>query len=421
MNQIRNIKGTHDILPKDGIKWKKLESIVNKVCSLYGYREIRTPIFEETNLFLRSVGEDSDIVTKEMYTWDDLDGKSLTLRPELTASIARSYIQHNLGNDSPIQRLFYIGPVFRRERPQKGRQRQFHTFGIEAFGSSNPEQDAEIISVAWNIIIECGLSKDTFLNLNSIGSKECRLAYREALKDFIYPNLNSFSEISKKRFITNPLRILDTKSEKEQKILENAPNISNFYTEDDKIHFQTLQENLIAMEIPFTINEKLVRGLDYYSKTVFEFKSIKLGSQDALLGGGRYDGLVETLGGKPTPGVGFGAGMERFIIAMDEFQNNDSYLNPDIYTICMEPEGLAIMQKISNKLRGEGFLVVSDTLRRSMRSQLREANKLGSKFALIIGEKELKEGKISFKDLKKGVQNTILQSDVLNYFHNLTN
>ncbi len=421
MSQFRNIKGTHDILPKDSMKWKNLESIVNRICNQYGYHEIRTPIFEETNLFSRSVGEDSDIVTKEMYTWNDIDGKSLTLRPELTASVARSYIQHNLRNDSPIHRLFYMGPVFRRERPQKGRQRQFHTFGLEAFGSANPEQDAETISVAWDIIINCGISKNTILNINSIGSKECRLAYRKALKDFISPNLDNFSNISKKRFTTNPLRILDTKSEKEQQYLKNSPKISAYYTEEDHLHFEAVKGYLLAMDIPFTINEKLVRGLDYYSRTVFEFNSVKLGSQDALLGGGRYDGLVETLGGKPTPGIGFGAGMERFIIAMDEFQNNEKKLKPDVYTICMDLKGLTLIQKISNQLRKKGFLVVSDTLRRSMKAQLREANKLQSKFALILGEDELNEGKISFKDLKKGTQKTILQSELLKYFHDLTN
>ena len=318
MNQIRNIKGTHDILPEIRHKWQELESIVKNVCSRFGYQEIRTPIFEETGLFSRSVGEETDIVSKEMYTWEDRDGTSLTLRPELTASVVRSFIQHNLGGQSPIQRLFYMGPLFRRERPQKGRQRQFHQFGVEAFGSANPEQDAEIIAIAWHILSQCGLIENTVLNLNSIGSGECRNAYRNALKDYISPHLDQLSETSQKRFINNPLRILDTKSERELDLLKDAPKISNYYTEDDDTHLESLKNFLEAMNIPFTINHRLVRGLDYYTKTVFEFNSSQLGAQDAMLGGGRYDGLVEVLGGRPPPGIGFAAGMERFLIAMDD-------------------------------------------------------------------------------------------------------
>ena len=421
MNQIRNIKGTHDILPGDSRKWQELESIVNKVCSQFGYQEIRTPIIEETGLFSRSVGEETDIVSKEMYTWEDKDGTSLTLRPELTASVARSYIQHNLGGQSPIQRLFYMGPLFRRERPQKGRQRQFHQFGVEAFGSANPEQDAEVIAIAWHILSYCGLIDNTVLNLNSIGSSECRNAYRNALKDFISPHLDQLSETSQKRFINNPLRILDTKSEKELDLLKEAPKISNYYTEDDNAHIESLKIFLEEMDIPFTINDRLVRGLDYYTKTVFEFNSSQLGAQDAILGGGRYDGLVEVLGGRPTPGIGFAAGMERFLIAMDDLDRDNNNSIVDIYFVCLDEKGLSKTLQLSNQLRNNGFKVIFDPLRRSMKSQLRDANRSGARYALILGETEMNDDTIGFKNLEQSTQKTILQSEVLNFFDNLTN
>ena len=418
MSQIRSIKGTHDILPSDSSQWQHLEQIVHDVCGRFRYEEIRTPLFEETRLFSRSVGEDTDIVSKEMYTWEDRGGTSLTLRPELTASVVRSYIQHNLGSQAPVQRLYYMGPLFRRERPQKGRQRQFHQFGVEAFGSENPEQDAEIIAIAWHILSACGLNKTASLQLNSIGSSKCRSDYRNVLKDFIRPNRDQFSETSQKRFDTNPLRILDTKLEHEQTLLEGAPTVSECYTADDKAHLESLQNFLTAMEIPFTIDPRLVRGLDYYSRTVFEFISPVLGAQDALLGGGRYDGLVETLGGKPTPGIGFAAGMERFLIAMDD-QSNVS--KTDVYFICLGEAGLSTALSLTNELRQSRFNVMFDPLRRSLKAQLREANKSGARFALILGDTEMEKGTVVFKDLEKGEQKNILQKKIKNLFDNLTN
>ena len=418
MSQIRSIKGTHDILPSDSSQWQHLEQIVHDVCGRFRYEEIRTPVFEETRLFSRSVGEDTDIVSKEMYTWEDRDGTSLTLRPELTASVVRSYIQHNLGSQAPVQRLYYMGPRFRRERPQKGRQRQFHQFGVEAFGSENPEQDAEIIAIAWHILSACGLNKTASLQLNSIGSSKCRSDYRNVLKDFIRPNRDQFSETSQKRFDTNPLRILDTKLEHEQTLLEGAPMVSECYTAEDKAHLESLQNFLTAMEIPFTIDPRLVRGLDYYSRTVFEFTSPVLGAQDALLGGGRYDGLVETLGGKPTPGIGFAAGMERFLIAMDD-QSNVS--KTDVYFVCLGEAGLSTALSLTNELRQSRFNVMFDPLRRSLKAQLREANKSGARFALILGDTEMEKGTVVFKDLEKGEQKNILQKKIKNLFDNLTN
>jgi histidyl-tRNA synthetase len=410
MNIIRNIKGTHDILPAETKKWQSLENIVRKSSELFGFEEIRTPIFEQTKLFSRSVGSDSDIVSKEMYSWDDRDGTSLTLRPELTASIARSFIQNNLKAISPLNKLYYLGPLFRRERPQKGRQRQFHQFGVEALGSEFPEMDAEIISIAWTIILKCQLSGSTSLQLNSIGSKECREGYRDALKNFVRPYLKEFSETSQKRFSENVLRLLDTKSDKEQIILNDAPKISKYYTKDDKKHFEKVKELLQTLRIPFSINSKLVRGLDYYSRTVFEFTSSSLGAQNAILGGGRYDNLIKDLGGKETPGIGFAAGMERFLIAMKDEYNNSHI---DIYVACILEDGLQKSLSISNELRNLGLRVTSDTLRRSLKSQMRDANKLKSKYIIIIGEEELESETFIVKDLDKGNQKTLSKSEVI--------
>ena len=421
MKNFRSIKGTHDILPEDSYKWRHLESIVHKVCAQFGYQEIRTPIFEQNKLFSRSVGEESDIVTKEMYSWEDKENSFLTLRPELTAPVARAYNQHNLGNLSPIHRFYYIGPLFRRERPQKGRQRQFHQFGIEAFGSNFAEQDAEIIALAWHLLAHFRLTNKIDLQINSIGTSECRAGYRDALKQFLKPHFDELSEISKRRFNTNPLRILDSKNKKEQAILKNSPKISDYYTEDDEEHFNEVKTYLKAMNIPFTINSGLVRGLDYYTKTVFEITSNELGSQDALLGGGRYDSLVETLGGKPTPGIGFAAGIERILLLINEENFKEHKPVPDIYLICLEKKGIPVSLNIAKILRLKGLNILSDPLRRSMKAQMRDANKLRARYVLILGESELKDNTIIFKNLESGKQESIKQEKIVKYFDNLTN
>ena len=421
MKNFRSIKGTHDILPEDSYKWRHLESIIHQVCAQFGYQEIRTPIFEQNKLFSRSVGEESDIVTKEMYSWEDKENSFLTLRPELTAPVARAYNQHNLGNLSPIHRFYYIGPLFRRERPQKGRQRQFHQFGIEAFGSNFAEQDAEIIALAWHLLAHFRLTNKIDLQVNSIGTSECRAGYRDALKQFLKPHFDELSEISKRRFNTNPLRILDSKNKKEQTILKNGPRISDYYTKDDKEHFNEVKTYLKAMNIPFTINSGLVRGLDYYTKTVFEITSNELGSQDALLGGGRYDSLVETLGGKPTPGIGFAAGIERILLLINEENFKEHKPVPDIYLICLEKKGIPVSLNIAKILRLKGLNIVSDPLRRSMKAQMRDANKLRARYVLILGESELKDNTIIFKNLESGKQESIKQEKIVKYFDNLTN
>tara|TARA_B100001248_G_scaffold126637_1_gene94955 strand:- start:282 stop:1547 length:1266 start_codon:yes stop_codon:yes gene_type:complete len=419
--KLRNIKGTHDILPEESCKWRHLEDIIHKICAQYGYQEIRTPIFEQSKLFSKSVGEDSDIVTKEMYSWEDRSNTFLTLRPELTASVVRAFNQHNLRNLSPTQRLYYIGPLFRREKPQKGRQRQFHQFGIETFGSNLAEQDAEVIVLAWQILSHLGLDKKINLQLNSIGTDVCRSAYREALKKFLKPHLHELSEVSKRRFETNPLRILDTKNEKEISILKNAPLINDYYSEEDKEHFNEVKTYLDASNIPFNVNFRLVRGLDYYTKTVFEITSSELGSQDALLGGGRYDSLVEQLGGKPTPAIGFAAGIERILLLLKEKDLKISKPTPDIYFICHEKAGIPASLSIAKKLRVKGFKVVSDTLRRSMKAQMRDANKIGARFVLILGASELQKNDITLKNLRNSEQIKIKQNDIVDFFETLNN
>ena len=409
----RTIKGTHDILPEDSVRWQELERVIHDVAASYGYSEIRTPIFENTNLFSRSIGEDTDIVSKEMYSWEDRSGGSLTLRPELTAPVARAYIQHNLGSKSPLQRMYYIGPLFRRERPQKGRQRQFHQFGIEAFGSEFPEQDAEIIAVGNTIFSELGL-KDISLKLNSLGSSACRNKYTKALKDYLTPHKDSLSATSQKRLESNPLRILETKNPEEQKLIADAPSITDFWTADDKEHFSTVQNLLNGLNILYELDHQMVRGLDYYTRTTFEFISGNLGAQDAICGGGRYDGLVETLGGKSTPAIGFAAGMERILLSMDIGKDDAKENTVYLINLVESASGQALF--IANELRELGCYVIMDTLRRSLKAQLRDANRIGAVKAVIMGEEELKNKTVQIKDLSSGEQEEIVMNDLVKHF-----
>ena len=418
MNQVRSIKGTHDILPEQSIHWQELENQIHKTANLYGYGEIRTPIIENAALFNRGVGQETDIVSKEMYSWNDRDKSIISLRPEMTAPVVRSYIQHNLGSNSLLQRLYYIGPSFRRERPQKGRQRQFHQFGVEAIGSNNPEQDAEVISLGWSILKSFGI--DTIeLKISSIGSHSCRTNFRAELISYLSPFIRELSEISQRRLEKNPLRILDTKNEQEKQILKSAPKIEEFYTEEDKNYFLEVQQCIRDLKIPYKIDPLLVRGLDYYTQTTFEISSKDLGAQDALLGGGRYDGLIKVLGGRDTPAVGFAAGMERVLIAAEKRKTiNNKILC--VYAICTHDNSLGRLQKSSEELRSLGIKVICETLRRSMRAQMREANKCGADFAIIIGEEEFVNETIQVKNLSKGTQESIKYQNLITYFKSLT-
>ena len=311
---IRSVKGTQDILPDQSSRWQDLELTIQKIMDRYGYKEIRTPAFENTEVFLRGVGQETDIVSKEMYSWTDQGGNNLTLKPELTAPVVRSFIQHNLGQINSINKLYYIDSLFRRERPQKGRYREFHQFGVEVFGSEYPEVDVEVIALAMYVFNNMGLEGLT-LNLNSIGSPECRKNYRDAIKDFLEPHFDDLSKTSQDRYNNNPLRILDSKSPDEKELLKGAPDISDYWTSDDKSHFDEVCNLLKKIKIDYQLSPNLVRGLDYYTRTTFEITSNELGAQNAICGGGRYDELVENLGGKPTPGIGFAAGIERLLLA----------------------------------------------------------------------------------------------------------
>jgi histidyl-tRNA synthetase len=416
--EFRSIKGTYDVLPNDADRWQRVETHVRGFITRAGYSEIRTPAFEKTELFTLSVGEDSDVVSKEMYSWTDQGGTDLTLKPEYTASVMRSYIQHNLGAQSPLTKLYYLDNLFRRERPQKGRYRQFRQYGIEAIGSPHPEQDAEIIAIAYELLIELGI-KDITLKLNSIGSPECRNEYRQALKDFLQPHLDKLSEISRKRFDSNPLRIFDTKFDFEIALLQDAPTITSFLTPDDANHFNEVQTYLEVLGVPFTLDTALVRGLDYYTRTTFEIISGNLGAQDALCGGGRYDKLVETLGGKPTPAVGFAAGLERILIAMNEVDIDQKIQADKIYLIGLGDAVRPTMLKILGEARKAGLNMEFDSLRRSVKSQMREANKIGASLAIILGDKELKDKSVQIKDLKNGQQESISIDSIISYIQGL--
>ena len=418
MAQVKSIKGTHDILPNQTKDWQELEMQVHKTSNLYGYSEIRTPIIETASLFNRGVGEETDIVSKEMYSWEDKDKSIISLRPELTAPVVRSYIQHNLGGQSPLQRLYYIGPSFRRERPQKGRQRQFHQFGVEAIGSANPEQDAEVISLGWDILKSFGI-KSLELKLSSIGSKSCRENFKSELVKYLNPFIPKLSEVSQRRLEKNPLRILDTKNKDEIEIVKSAPKIEQFYTKDDQNYFFSVQKFLNDLEIPFKIDPLLVRGLDYYTQTTFEICSENLGAQDALLGGGRYNGLVGSLGGKDAPAVGFAAGMERVIIAAKNRKKISPKI-PTIYAICTNDEAMGILQNSAKQLRNIGYKVICETLRRSMRSQMRDANKSNADYVMIIGDDEFNSRTIQLKDLKNGEQEKVYLEKIISYFKSLT-
>ena len=413
---IQSIKGTKDILPDQSHGWQTLKVIIRSTMNNYGYKEIRTPAFERTELFSRGVGEETDIVSKEMYSWTDQGGEKLTLKPDLTAPVVRAFIQHNLREQSPINKLYYIDTLFRRERPQKGRYRQFHQFGIEAFGSENPEIDAEVIAVALAVLNKLGLEGLT-LKLNSIGSPECRTLYRQAIRSYLKPYLNDLSEISQRRFDKNPLRILDTKIPHEIEILNDIPNVSDSWTPEDMAHFEELKSLLDAMDIQYSLAPRLVRGLDYYTRTTFEITSSALGAQDALCGGGRYDGLVKTLGGKATPGIGFAAGMERILLAMGNFDSNIN--NTQLYIVGLGDTVRPVVVKLAEDLRQNNIRTNFDPLRRSLKAQMREANKTDARYAILIGDQELESGEVELKDLSTGDQEKIALDKLVGHINSL--
>lgn len=404
---IKAVTGTKDILPSEIPKWKYLESVVQTIFKNFNYHEIRTPIFEETILFARGIGEETDIVGKEMYTFFDKGQTSLTLKPEMTASVVRAYIEHSMASKQPMHKLYYISPMFRQERPQAGRLRQFHQFGAEAIGSESPLLDAEMIQMAYDILRSLGL-KDLVVKINSIGIPEVRENYKKVLREFLSDKKNKLSEDSRKRFDTNVLRIFDSKIESDQELLKEAPLLIEYLDEKSKNDFGLVKSILTSINIPYEVDSKLVRGLDYYTKTTFEIVSSKVGSQNALCGGGRYDLLVEQLGGKPTPGVGFAAGIERILLACE----NEKTLNLpeeklDYYIVAVGENLNEEVYKAASSLRRRNYSVEFDYLNRSMKAQMREANKYNARFVLFIGGDEYEKGFFSLKNMQTSEQKLI--------------
>ena len=414
---IQSVKGFNDILDKQVAFFRRIEKVILSVTQQHNISEIRLPILENSELFNRSIGDETEIVNKEMYTFQDKNSDYLSLRPEGTASCVRCAIEHNLIYDRGIkkQKLWYYGPMFRHENPQKGRYRQFHQFGIEVFGSENPETDVEVIALAMHVFHKLGL-KELTLQLNSIGSPECRNNYRNAIKNFLAPHFDQLSQTSQDRYNNNPLRILDTKSPDEKEILKDAPNISNYWTIDDKNHFDEVCNLLKHIKIDYQLSPNLVRGLDYYTRTTFEITSNELGAQNAICGGGRYDGLVEKLGGKPTPGIGFAAGIERLLLASS---SDNKLRNIQIYIVGIGNDVRSTMIKLAEELRSNDIRTSFDYLRRSMKAQMREANKLGAQYAIIIGEDELKDKSVIIKDLSTSNQEKITLDSVQKYMKSL--
>ena len=408
----RSIKGTKDILPSETPLWQFVEQTIRDVFRQYNYKEIRTPVFETTSLFARSIGELTDIVGKEMYTFQDRSGDSITLRPEGTASAIRAYIQNNLGEALPLSKIYYIGPMFRQERPQAGRLRQFHQFGAEAVGSPTAETDVEIIAMTIEIYKRLGITNYS-LQINSVGDEECRPKYKEILKAELLKIADKLSFESQKRIEQNPMRVLDSKDENDKALTASMPLITDYLNEECAKHFDRVKQLLTLYGIPFTVNGRLVRGLDYYTKTAFEITSTELGSQDALAGGGRYDLLVKELGGKQTPSVGFAAGMERLMMILEKKGFQLPKHNPKIFIAAADESTREWVLKTTMQLRTAGIASECDLLARSLKSQMKEADRQQAQFSLVVGSMELESGKALLKNLTDHSQREILLADVV--------
>lgn len=401
-------KGTQDLLPSDSYKWQYLEKKFKEVCDNFAYREIRMPTFEHTELFERGVGGTTDVVEKQMYTFPDKSGRSITLRPEGTASVARSFLQHSLYAEPMPAKMFYNIPCFRYENKQKGRLREFHQFGVEAFGSPGPEIDAEIISLAITFLERVGL-KDLTVHINSIGCPACRKAYNEKLRDFLRPRLDELCDTCKSRFDRNPLRILDCKSEICGSVCEGAPVLLDNICDDCREHFEGFKAALSAMGIKYEIDNSIVRGLDYYTKSVFEIIS----GGFTVCGGGRYDGLIEEFGGEPTPGVGFGLGIERLLIRLEEtgvIIPDESRI--DIYVAPLGDDAKAYMPGFLLKLRQQGINAETDSMGRGLRAQMKYADKLGSRYTAVLGDNEISSGVCELKNMTTGEKTELKLDDV---------
>ena len=416
--QIQAIRGMNDILPTQSPLWQKVEAVLRSSVSAYGYSEIRTPIVENTELFKRSIGEVTDIVEKEMYTFEDNNGDSLTLRPEGTASTVRAGNENGLLYNQE-QRLWYMGPMFRHERPQKGRYRQFNQFGVEVYGIGTADIDAEVLMLSARLWEKLGISEHVSLELNTLGDPAERAVYRDALIAFLEQHKDALDEDSKRRMYSNPLRVLDSKDQNVQAILANAPELMDFLGEESKAHFSQLRELLDAVGIKYTINPSLVRGLDYYNRTVFEWVTSSLGSQGTVLAGGRYDGLVAQLGGKDTPAVGFAMGLERIILLLETLElNKDIPPEVDVYVTAMGDSCLVEAIKVAQELRSAlpTLKVMSHCGGGNVKKQMKRADKSGAQVALLIGEEELAEGMVTVKHLRNDIEQQRVARSALSAF-----
>jgi len=395
-------KGTKDILPDEIQKWNYVGRRFTELCSRFGYKEIRIPVFEHTELFQRGVGDTTDVVQKEMYTFEDKGGRSITLRPEGTAGVVRSYIEHGMSSLSQPVKLFYHITAYRYEKMQKGRYREFNQFGVELFGAADPSADAEVISLLSLYFESLGI-KNLSLYLNSIGCPTCRKAYNELLKEYLRDKIDHMCETCQDRYNRNPMRIIDCKEDKCRNYVQEAPRLLDHICDECRSHFEGLTRKLSAIGIPYVIDKSIVRGLDYYTKTVFEFVSQNIGTQGTVCGGGRYDGLVEICGGPPTPGIGFALGVERLLLEM-ESQNITipDAPNPDIYIGAIGDSAGLVCEKLAWQLRSKGISCIKDIMGRSVKAQMKYADKLGVRFSLIIGDTEVESNKADLRDMKTG-------------------
>ncbi len=405
-------KGTKDMLPRDAAAWHYVEQKARETAALFSFREIRTPMFEHTELFTRGVGETTDIVTKEMYTFEDKGGRSMTLRPEGTAGVARAFIENGLGQDVMPMKAYYLASVFRYERPQSGRLREHHQFGVELYGSSSPYADAEVISLAHTFLSSVGIGGLT-LHLNSIGCKECRPKFNAALRGYIGDNLDRMCGKCRERFDKNPLRILDCKEEKCREIVKAAPSITDFLCDDCRAHFEQLQGILERQGVPFVVDPSVVRGLDYYTRTVFEFVSEDIGAQGTVCGGGRYDGLVEEVGGKSTPAVGFGLGLERLLLVLQNTGRLDAPRErADVYLAPLGERAAGEVPAIAAGLRRAGVSADYDMMGRGVKAQMKYADKSGARFVVVIGDNELESGIAVLKNMDTGEERSVALGDI---------
>jgi histidyl-tRNA synthetase len=410
---IRAIKGTRDILPPQSYLWNRVETIVRDVFRRYNYEEIRTPIFEETSLFARGVGEETDIVTKEMYTFEDRDGTSLTLRPENTASVIRAYVEHRLDQIPGVTKLYYIGPMFRRERPQKGRYRQFFQIGAEAIGSTSPIVDAEVIEMVTVILGECGL-KDFHLVINSVGDPATRARFTEKLREELAPVRDRLSEDNRRRAESNPLRVLDSKDPQDEEIVSKLPSILDFLDDAGRAHFDMVRALLDDRGIAYEVRPRLVRGLDYYTHTTFEIVHGSLGAQNSILGGGRYNGLAESIGSKiAAPGIGFSIGEDRLVMAVEDAGAIAMRSGPDLFVAALGESAMRHCAQLAYELRTRGHRVelCADA---KLKRALELANKSGAKAAVIVGDDEIAKGVYALKTLASGEQRNVTRDELLN-------